>query len=588
MSAPVKALPPPDDSRGPIYDGDLAAAILGTAMNEPALAGKLVERFGAEPAAFAKPPLDEIYRAVRDCVEADEEPNALNVLKRVGWHHAAYINDMARGNPLIAASFESLCDSLAKGIRPIAHRRLPLTAKMPPSEPFPVAALGDVLGGAVEAMRETIQAPDSLCANSVLATASLVVQPYADVETVDGRVFPCSSFVLTVGDSGERKSAVDSAALAPILAFQRELSMVYKREFAAHEINRAAFDKSKLDALKARGIEAKRTALEALGDSPEPPLLPFVTTNDFTLEGVQKLLLISRPSIGIFSDEAGTIAGGHSMNRDNLLKTVAGLSTLWDGRDTARARSGDGAALLSGKRVSLHWMMQPPVAELILGNELLTDQGFLNRCLRAWPESTAGTRTFNPLKLADDPRMQRYHLRMLEILRMPLPLRAGTRNELEPRRIPLCAAAISTWVDFSNYVEGRLGNGGALALIRGLAVRAAEYAQRIATVLALVDNPHAVEVSLTHLQSGITICEFYLAEALRIKRRGEIAKDMALAERLRKWWEDRAAGTATSSEVYQYGPNAVRPAETAKRIIGILVDRGYLIETEPNTWALTT
>jgi hypothetical protein len=45
---------------------------------------------------------------------------------------------------------------------------LPLTRELPPPPPFPLDALGDVLGGAARAIVEQTQAPEALCAQSVL------------------------------------------------------------------------------------------------------------------------------------------------------------------------------------------------------------------------------------------------------------------------------------------------------------------------------------------------------------------------------------------------------------------------------------
>jgi len=74
--------------------------------------------------------------------------------------------------------------------------------------------------------------------------------------------------------------------------------------------------------------------------------LPFLTASDPTFEGLTKNLDRSRPSLGIFSDEAGQFLGGHAMNSENRMKTVAGLSTFWDGSPINRARAGDGVIVL--------------------------------------------------------------------------------------------------------------------------------------------------------------------------------------------------------------------------------------------------
>ncbi|TAL92302.1 MAG: DUF3987 domain-containing protein, partial [Rhodanobacter sp.] len=83
----------------------------------------------------------------------------------------------------------------------------PLRRPVPPPEPYPVAELGPILAPACESLRRVIQAPDAICGASLLAAASLAVQGLADVEN-SGRVTPLSLWLLTVAESGERKSAV--------------------------------------------------------------------------------------------------------------------------------------------------------------------------------------------------------------------------------------------------------------------------------------------------------------------------------------------------------------------------------------------
>src|SRR5689334_11136079 len=85
----------------------------------------------------------------------------------------------------------------------------PLFRPISPSEPYPTEALGS-LAEAAEAIRDRTQAPDAICAQSVLGAASLVAQARANVRLPTGEVRPLSLFVVTVAQSGERKSAADA------------------------------------------------------------------------------------------------------------------------------------------------------------------------------------------------------------------------------------------------------------------------------------------------------------------------------------------------------------------------------------------
>ncbi len=79
---------------------------------------------------------------------------------------------------------------------------------------------------AARTLQRVIQAPDSVCAQSVLGAAALSCQPYANI-SIDSREIPLSIFLLTVAESGDRKSGTDKAALKPIYAWQKNASGLY-------------------------------------------------------------------------------------------------------------------------------------------------------------------------------------------------------------------------------------------------------------------------------------------------------------------------------------------------------------------------
>ena len=58
---------------------------------------------------------------------------------------------------------------------------LPLVAELEPPQPFPMDALPAVLGDYGRVIQRCTQAPDAIVGNSLLAAASLAVQPYANV-----------------------------------------------------------------------------------------------------------------------------------------------------------------------------------------------------------------------------------------------------------------------------------------------------------------------------------------------------------------------------------------------------------------------
>lgn len=459
----------------------------------------------------------------------------------------------------------------------------PLVRELPPADPFPVEALGDVLGPAARAIHARVQAPVAICAQSVLAAATLAVQGHGDVELPTGQARPVSGYFLTVAGSGERKTSADNEALWPIRKRERALREKYDAEALDHLNGKLAWEKARDGAIRrAKGDRAAiKSALDALGPAPAAPLTPMLTCPEPTFEGLCRLLAEGWPSIGIFAGEAGQFIGGHGMSDDAKLRTAAGLSSVWDGEPIRRVRAGDGASVLPGRRVAVHLLAQPDVAALMLADRLLVGQGLLSRFLVSAPESAAGTRLWREPGPEAEAALKRYGARLLDVLERPLPLAEGKLNDLAPRVLPLAPAARGLWIGFADNIETQIGPDGALSSIRPLANKVAEHAARLAGVLALAANIEAAEITSANMEAGIRLAEHYAAEGLRVFEASRIDGDLALAQRLLDWLRS-AWGEPTFSlpDVYQTGPNPIRDKRTAARLVGILEDHGHAVRVE--------
>ena len=455
----------------------------------------------------------------------------------------------------------------------------PLTRELPPAEPFPVAALGSVLGNAAQAILDRVQVP--IGAQSVLAAAALAVQGHADIELPIGRGSrrPVGNYFITVAASGDRKSEADRQALWPIEKHEAALRAKHDIAHPAYLNRKLAWDKAREAATRKNKEDmlAMRQALEALGSSPQPPLEPMLTAPEPTFEGLCRLFMMGHPSLGIFSTEGGQFIGGHGMSEDNRIKTAAGLSDLWDGKPIRRVRVNDGATILPGRRLSVHLMAQPGVASGLFSDERLADQGLLSRLLVAAPESIVGSRMWHEEQPETDRAIRRYGARLLDILEAPLPLRAGTTNELEPRAIALFADARGVWIKFVNHIEREIAPGGALEPIRGLANKLAEHAARLAAVLALVEDLSTGEIQAAEIEAGIVLAEYYASEALRLHGAARVSAELILAQRLLNWlltsWGEPAVSLP---DIYQRSLNAIGDKATAAKLVSILEDHGWL------------
>jgi hypothetical protein len=453
---------------------------------------------------------------------------------------------------------------------------LPLFRDLPPPAPFPLAALGETLRPVAEIILETVQAPDAICGQSLVAASALAVQGYADAIN-DGRKHPISTFHLSIAESGERKSAIDNLVLEPHRLYEKQQMKEYGELLSNYKNEMEVYERIRSKALN-NGKKTKEeiaSEMSALGAEPKVPINPILTVEEPTYEGIVKHLENGRPSVGIFSDEGGRMVGGHGMQTENQLKTAAGLSSLWDGKPITRSRASDGTIKLYGRRASLH-LMQQGVALQFMGNPILQDQGMLSRCLASYPDSTSGTRFYKSVDLSKNEHMKFYQAKMIHILDTPLPIVDGSRNELNPRLLALSENAKRIWVGFYNDIEKELGDGGRYHVIRGFGSKIAEQAIRLAGVLALVEDIHRQNITHEFLDAGVMLAKYYLEEALRIYNPANIHPDLYKAQKLLAWCQSQPDCYVYSVKIYQCGPNAVRTKSEARKLIAILEEHGWL------------
>lgn len=431
----------------------------------------------------------------------------------------------------------------------------PLRRPLPAAEPYPLDALGEVLGNAAARIHAVVKCPAGFCGQSVLSAASLAAQAHADV-VVDGRREPLSLWHVTVGESGERKSAADKWALQAHREHEHVEADAYRHAMVAYDIELSAHKAATRHAEGKKDAGAIRAALADVGAPPEQPLAPWLLIPEATLEGLHKLYQHGRPSLGLFNDDAGDFLDGHAMNRDNRTKSAAGFSKLWDDGQFSRVRAGDGAAKFYGRRLAMHVMVQPIIAERVLSDDVLTGQGFLPRCLVAWPDSTVGTRLYVATDLSADPALARYWSRMRDLLTATPMLRDGTRNELEPRTLSLAPDAKARWVQVADAIESDMA--GDFASVKAWASKGGAQVLRIAGVLTLVEEPDAGVIRLGTIERAATLALYHLREAVRVVGTASAPAKVKHAELLRAWCWATGRTFVYSRDALRLGPNPIR------------------------------
>lgn len=463
----------------------------------------------------------------------------------------------------------------------------PLVRTTPTGAAYPVHALGP-LRDVVEAVHGQMQAPIAIPAQSALAVASLAVQGIADVDTLAGSR-PTSLYLLTVAQSGERKTTCDGMLLKGLRAFERTQANAQRDDMEAWRVANAIWAETNKKLLQqvTNKDQIKRTEaqadLEAQGPAPEQPRSTDRTVKEPTYEGLIRKFVEGQPSLALFSDEGGQFFGGNAMGKENRQKTLSAFNDLWQGSDIQRTRSGDGSFTLSGRRFGTHLMAQPSIVRGFMADPLAVDTGFLPRFLMTEPVSTIGTRLQANTKTNPE-ALGAFEKRLTTILETPMTVEEKS-GALELRVLPLSADARAILVVFSDETEVGMLSGGIYADVKGYASKAAEQAARIAGVLTLWADLNAQEVSGKTMSDAVDLATFYQDEALRLSNAAIVSLDIDRAERLRVWllekWPDPIV---LPSDVLQFAPiTALRERPTANKAIGTLVEAGWLAPLEADT-----
>lgn len=453
----------------------------------------------------------------------------------------------------------------------------PLIREMPEAGPFPVAALGPLREPA-EAIARATEAPVAMCAASVLASAALAAQGHRDAETLNG-IAPASLFLLTVAESGERKSTADRLAMRGVRDFEADLRADYDpaRDLwrDAHEVWKAT--RAKIVGDKKADSAAKRADLQDLGPEPPAPLKPHIVASAPTIEGITKHLPELRASLGIMTEEGGALIGGHSMKAENRTATCASLSAMWDGQPLDRWRAGDGVESYTGRRFSAHILVQPVAAEALLSDPMANGQGLLARFLTCRPASRIGTRLRMEKDAAAEAEIASFAARIRSLLSRDLPLADDKRNELAPPVLPMSREARDVLTAFAREVERAQGPGGPFEDARAFASKTAEHAARLAAVLTIYADPDVAQVTGETMAGATEIATFYANEAARLADAAIVPPEVADAERMRLWllgsWGEPHISARAAA---QRGPFKV--TDRARKALRKLETHGWLIE----------
>ena len=460
-----------------------------------------------------------------------------------------------------------------------------LTAMVVPG-PYPLDALPPTILAAVEEVQGFTKAPIPLIASSALGAISLAIQSPADMKRAEGLSGPVGLFLLTIAESGERKSTCDSFFTRAIREHQERKAEEMKPELTAYRADHDSWKAKRaaiLDAMRAEARRGKNTGdrerslreLEAC--EPSAPRVPKLLRGDETPENLAWSLAREWPSTGVVSSEAGIVLGAHGMGKDSIMRNLTLLNTLWDGGTHTVGRRTSESFTVKGARLTMALQVQEATLRTFLHNSvgLARGTGFLARFLVAWPESTQGSRFFT-----DPPQHWRnlsaFDRRISAILEQPIPI--DEQRALTPPKFTFAADAKAAWVNFHDWIEVELCTGGELRDVRDVASKAADNASRLAALFHIFEHGCGAAVTLDAFERASRVVAWHLNESRRFL--GEIALPIHIvsAAMLDRWLIDLCCRENVEivprKEAQRCGPGMLREGAALDKALQVLVEAG--------------
>ena len=433
-----------------------------------------------------------------------------------------------------------------------------------------------VILGAIDEAERNIKAPRALVFSSALTAIATAAQGSIDVCKPNGQVVPASLMLLTVANSGERKSTAENVFMRGVRSFQDEMDVIYQTELSdwsarqsIWEVRRKAILKKTLLLDQEEGGDACKQLMEHQARAPVKPRRFKLLYEDATSEALFLGLHQNIPVAGLISSEGGGVLTGKAFN--DLSKQNA----LWSGDVITVDRVSAESYEVRG-RLTVSLMVQESsfFSYMEKHGEKSRGSGLWARFLVCSPESTQGTR-FIAEGGAPWDCCESFSERIGEILKNSVEfLSDSTRPKLLVR---FSQAAVHRWLSIFNGVESEIRPGGRYF---GIGDHASKLADNIARVAALFHffEKRSGDIAVETLEAAIDVCFWYSDEFLRMF--SSPPQEEIDAKKLDAWLQLKRESRerfVPKNSILKLGPNQLRDVKRLDPAIEVLVAQGKVL-----------
>lgn len=453
----------------------------------------------------------------------------------------------------------------------------PVSLERPVLAPFPVESLPEPLRAWVAATAEATQTPVDLPALLALAICGSCAARRVEIEAGRGWKEPIVLFVACLLEPGNRKSAVVSAVLKPVLMIERELIEKARPVIAAAKRERAILD-SRLKVVMKKAATGDAAAADNVHRISEDlssisiPYPPELRLDDGSPESIEIAMeqqggrvMCAGSEGGLFDIMAGRYSG--SANIDIFLKGHAG-------EDLRVSRVSRGGIMVPNCCLTLAYAVQPDVIRGLASNQSMRGRGLLARFLYALPLSPLGSRKIDPEPVSTTIEVA-YH----KVIRR---LHEIQDDRGQPWTLRLSKDAETRFLAWRAEIEAMFREDGRLELMKDWGGKLPGAAARIAGIIHLIatknNTPWSDPVSLQSINAGIEIAMWAIAHAEAVLGL-MVADDGSLDDALYilRWLGKNGESEVSRRQIQNHGRRRFdgEPSRL-ERALSLLVDRGWL------------
>jgi hypothetical protein len=428
------------------------------------------------------------------------------------------------------------------------------------------------------------ETPPELAAGMVLATTATAAARTTRLCVRSGYFEPLNLWLAVALPPGNRKSNVQRAAAAPLLAWEREQARELEPEIkrVGSEVATMQERVKRLRAMAAKGDGAAADeAADIEATMPTVPRPPQLWTSDATPERLGALLAENGEAMAWLSSEGGIfdlLAGRYSSGIPNLDLVLK----AWSGDAERVDRGSRPPVFLREPLLSIGLSPQPDLLRGLAALPGFRGRGLLGRFLFLLPPSPLGFRTLDAHPMSDTTEAA-YTAGVAAMLNWPL----ASDPDGNPRRhvIRLSREARETWLEFARAVEATMRPGGDFEHATDWAGKAPGQAARLAGVLHCIEHAHGLpweaELAPATMGAALDLAAVFARHSLAALDLMGADPSVAAARKVWGWVESGRRERFTVRDCYKALQGSFPRVALVREALDTLEERAYLAVTVP-------